>query len=314
MKNKLFWILICIFLIVIIIVSVVCFKNNIFKSNSNKTNVNIPVVEEKDLVFYETGEQFGFRSNVGIKNKFVEYPSGDFTSEQYRTINGIKYSNINRVLQPNPVSKTYAKAELNGGAIMLSNIAKFNDGMLYDNDVEILPRAIYLEQVKDLFYLYDGTFYFIPVIKCNKDEERIEYRNGLTIMKNTGNIIYNNNIISFNYDDYYSKIDLENIFNTYFLSQPNNELYYYKMFNVTNFRNCISIVIYNGGTSRVLLRANENETVDMCYLPMNISGNVGNYSNLFYQNLSITNVNSDQNHQYRLLFLQEDRFIILEND
>ena len=314
MKNKFFGLLLLIVLLLIIAVTVFCFRNNIFKKKTTSYINDNVVIEEKDLVFTETGERFGFRANIGIKNKYVEYTSGDYTSEQYKTINGTKYSNINRVLQPNPVKKTYEKAELNGGAIILSNVAEFKNGLFFDNDVELLPRVVYLEKERDLLYPYNGIYYFIPVIQCPKEEERIEYRNGLTIMKNTGNIIFNDNIIAFNYDDYYSKIDLENIFNCYFISQPNNDLVYYKMYNVTNLTNCISIVIYNGGPSRVLLRGNENETVDMCYIPMNIAGNVGNYYNLFYQNLGLTNVNSDQDHKYRLLLLQEDSFIILEND
>ncbi len=304
MKKHLFTILIIIVIILIIGVSVFTFQNmsNDVKVNNKPIVSNTPTVDQIEDVYTGTNSIYRFET-INSSNIDKETFYNDDTGEI--TIEGNNYKNINSIHNQNsdPISLVNSKYT-NNEKIELK-INKYDnearETVFFDNEVELLPVALYLSSdVKYVFYPYDNSFYYLEVLKCNPEEERIVYNNGLTIYRNTGDVALDGNLIKGAISDDYSQNDYRNIFDCYFLYEPKDNLSIYKTIKIPNWNNTYSVVSYDGEVKTALIRLNNDETAEVCYLPIGLRGNVNNYNDLFY-------LDKDN-----LLLYTNDEFIILE--
>jgi len=143
------------------------------------------------------------------------------------------------------------------------------------------------------FYNYYDELYFIPVIKCeNEDEERIVFRDhNLTIFKNTGNIIIDGKELDIKYN--YNNLDFKGLFYSYFITNPElstTQINLYKT-NIDMDDTTFDIRLITASNiddkleslcnTFVIVKSDGN--FDLCVVPMDLGMHVGEYSNLFYK-------------------------------
>ena len=313
MKNKFFVLMVLIFILIIIAVSVVMFLRISPGSQDNIISVNTPSNSLEPTFenyrYVETSDKFSYITynelvNTSGEESYYNDDTGiiEIDDKQFKNINSISSSQSTSSLNLTNV-KCIQNEKIECSIDSFTNRPR--QAILFDNDVEIIPITVFLsDETKYVYYPYNNEIYYINVMNCEPDEERIVYRNGLTVYRNTGIIKYKNKIIEPTIDDDYAKQDFKNLFDCYFLFEPNDKLSVYKAYNITNWNNTISLVSYDGQIRNMLIRTGTDSSVDICYLPISLQGNVNNYNDIFYLDNKETNE--------KLLLYTNDEFKILE--
>ncbi len=287
MKNVWFKVIVAILIVFIIIATVVVWLSYSGNKKSSSTGIVTPKdtvnSNDSERVFTSNKEEYSFKTVATSSEESQEAFS--YEPLEPMEINGVLYKNVLSIPDTSTTATNLvdAKLETTGSSISLK-LPTFNQAkksyLFYENDIEIVPQAIYLNQDIDyVFYTYNNELYYIKVYK--DENERIVYRNGITIYRNTGDVMLDNHLIKNNADDYYSTIDIKNIFDCCYLTEPKIDQSVYKIYKVINLGNVYSIVLYDNKPCRALIKEN-NGLFEICYLPIGISGNVDNYSNVFY--------------------------------
>ncbi len=283
MKKNLPIIIIAILLVVIVVVSFYFMINKNNKpSDFVVTNNPIDVSEpHKDIVY-------AYRNNVSSED--IDLNNDFEDNEAFRTINGKDYKNINSIPANSIGTYNYNKYIEGSIQYMAHDI---NEERLFNEDRIIIPMAIFLmDDNVNVFYNYYDEIYFIPVIKCdNEDEERIVFRDhNLTIMKN-GAICINGKRLDIDYS--YEGLDFNGLFNSYFILNPelsNTQINLYKTnidMNDSTFD--YRLIAASNSDSQLESLCNtfiiikEDGSFDLFVAPMDLGMHVDNYSNLFYK-------------------------------
>ena len=323
MKKNLPVIIVVVLLIIVIAVSFYFMMNkNNEPSNINRAlgtntqSTNVPETK-KDIIY-------AYNSNISsneasLKNDF-EYP------DPIKNIDGKNYKNINSI--PANILGTYNYDKYTDGEIQYINHDN-QEERLFNEDRIIIPMALFLmDDSVNAFYNYYDELYFIPVIKCNsEDEERIVFRDHeLTIAKNTGNIYINGKQLDINYN--FNNLDFKGLFYSYFILNPelsNTQINLYKT-NIDMDESTFDIRLTTASNSDDQLESlcntfiiiKSNGSFDLCVAPMDLGMHVGDYSNLFYKESNSVHFNESgeeiKNNSVKEYYLFDNGFKVISED
>ena len=317
MKNK-SPIIILVVVVILIILVATAINLGLFNSNgyvpSENSNKN---VEPKEETIYPYLTNIDFVAS-GLDNSFID-------DEAFKTINGMTYKNINSI--PDNAIGNYNYSTFARGSVI--NIEHDSQAeKLFNEDKLLLPKALFLvDNNFNAYYNYLGEFYYIPVIKCdNENEERILFRDyDLSIGKNDGSICINGNKLSVEYN---LSEGFEGLFYSYFIANPelsNSQINLYKTnidcdsstidLRLTTVTNSSNI---QGSICNTFIIVRPDWLYDLCVAPMDLGIHVDNYSNLYYKESGHTYINesgekiiNDDIHEY---YLFENGFRVIEED
>ena len=315
MKNKSI-IIVCIVLIIIIVLAsfLIINNSNNVETNvvepSNKTNISFNIDNEKNEKVSSYGKYL--ECVIDETNNVFPYERTDLnTHSDTLNIGGKEYVSIDTIGSEKFEGNNSLYALENEEDLFKEDIIIYDfeeSDKIFKSDKEILPSRLYLMDTnQNAYYKYYGVTYYIPIEHVNsKEEERIVYSNGFTIMRNTGRIYYNGLELQTNYHiDNSGSIedDLVSLFDCYYLQEDSDQKTYkvYQSDLSTKFNEefyFTSIDSSNNTTalSKVFIGLNDS-SVFKCIVPSDILGNIRNYRNAFYcsSNSNLLNINSISN-------------------
>lgn len=163
----------------------------------------------------------------------------------------------------------------------------------FENEREILPSKIYLMDTNQkCYYEYDGEIYYIPVEKCNsEDEERIVYQDyGIEVFKKDGVVnIFGEKVNT--YDENNASMYAMNEFENYFINNPNgqvwNKIYETDLdgkLETKEISLCYFEIDPGDGivSKRMVVSKDIDNNIKTYIAPLFICGNVYDYKNVFY--------------------------------
>lgn len=292
MKKNLPIIIVLIVVIVLVVLSFVFFvkpnsdSQTVIDNSTTDTTKSSSSSENE----YTWVDEYGPIQNVNT-DELKPGVEINFTDED-KTIDGVAYKSVNTITVDSNVNHNFAKYNKEN---IFDYMPDENYGSLYKDDTPVIPSYLVLmDDTQPAFYNYENEIYYIPIIKCNSEEdERIVFKDPeLAIYKKDGTITYNSNVlgIKYNSDEY----DFATLFDCYYLYTPDNNyrqtnVYRTDLYNTESSKEYVVTTFANSENritdelEKTIIIINDSGEYQVCVVKNNIGTNVGDFGNLFFK-------------------------------